>query len=117
MRREWSTNIIKTLMLLFMVWILVLLLFFENTLEYRCKKEFFISNISIALLFLLVCIGCFFVKQTSTFNKLNGLLLQYTDRIVTTSAILFFFVQLYISYNIFLKQGGILERTLFLQLG
>lgn len=105
MRREWSTNIIKTLMLLFMVWILVLLLFFENTLEYRCKKEFFISNISIALLFLLVCIGCFFVKQTSTFNKLNGLLLQYTDRIVTTIAILFFFLQLYISYNIFFETG------------
>ena len=105
MRREWSTNIIKALMLLFMVWILVLLLFFENTLEYRCKKEFFISNISIALLFLLVCIGCFFVKQTSAFNKLNGLLLQYTDRIVTTSAILFFFVQLYISYNIFFETG------------
>ena len=37
MRREWSTNIIKVLMLLLMTWILVLLLFFENALEYKCK--------------------------------------------------------------------------------
>ena len=44
-RKEWSTNIIKILILLFMTWILVLLLFFEDVLEYVCKKQFFISNI------------------------------------------------------------------------
>ena len=105
MRREWSTNIIKVLMLLLMTWILVLLLFFENALEYKCKKEFFISNICIVFIFLLVCIGCFFIKKTLFFNKLNGLILQYTDRIVTSIAILFFFLQLYISYNIFFETG------------
>lgn len=105
MRREWSANIIKALMFIFMTWILVLLLFFENTLEYSCKKDFFISNICITLLFLVACIGCFFIKKTLTFNKLSGLFLQYTDKIVTLIAILFFFLQLYISYNIFFETG------------
>lgn len=105
MRREWSIDIIKALMLLFMTWILVLLLFFENALEYKCKKEFFISNICIALLFLVVCIGCFFIKKTLAFNKLSCLILQYIDRIVTSIAILFFLLQLYISYNIFFETG------------
>lgn len=105
MRREWSANIIKALMFIFMTWILVLLLFFENTLEYSCKKDFFISNICITLLLLVACIGCFFIKKTLTFNKLSGLFLQYTDKIVTLIAILFFFLQLYISYNIFFETG------------
>ena len=96
MRREWSANIIKALMFIFMTWILVLLLFFENTLEYSCKKDFFISNICITLLFLVACIGCFFIKKTLTFNKLSGLFLQYTDKIVTLIAI-----YSCISYNIF----------------
>lgn len=105
MKREWSTNIIKVLMVLFMTWILVLLLFFENTLEYMCKKEFFVSNICIALLFVVAGIVCFFVQKTIFYNKLSGLILQYADRIVIIIAISFFFLQLYISYNIFFETG------------
>ena len=105
MKREWSANIIKSLMFIFMTWILVLLLFFENALEYECKKEFFISNICIALLFLVACIGWFFIKKTLAFNRLSGLILQYADRIVIIIAISFFFLQLYISYNIFFETG------------
>lgn len=73
--------------------------------EYVCKKQFFISNICIMLLFALVCITCFFLKKTISFRKLSGFILQYTDRIVIIVAVSFFFLQLYISYNIFFVTG------------
>ena len=105
MRRGWITNLIKVLMLLFLTWILVLLLFFENTLQYMCKKEFFLSNICIVFLFALVCIGYFLLKKINDFNKLRGLIFRYTDKSVKIIAIFFFVLQLYISYNIFFETG------------
>lgn len=98
-------NVIKVLMLLIMVWILLLLVFFENVLEYACEKQFLVSNIYILFFLIIVYIAYYFIKKSRFYEKAVSLIIQYMDKLVIVGVVIFFFLQLYISYNIFFETG------------
>lgn len=82
-------------------WIMFLLLFFSNTLKYACKKEFVFSNLVIFNVFLIILLMYFIIKNKFRIKICNLNL----DKIVKICSIVFFFIQLYISYNIFFETG------------
>lgn len=95
------TKIIDGVSAILFVWILLLILLFASKLDYACKKDFIVNNILLLISFVVFIIILYGVKYKVNLKKI---VINY-DKVVGICCVLLFFVQVYISYNIFFETG------------
>ena len=96
---QFLTKFIDLISLLIFSWIITLLFFFSNILEYACKRDYLITNYSILIIGLVLVICLILIKNKV---KTSLFVLKYS-KIVNIITFLLFFFQIYVCLNIFFE--------------